>query len=375
MKPLRIAMVGACPFPVPQGSQVLLRDTALNLAARGHEVHLVVYGSGAGVEPSGLPIHRCMRLPGDQRTMAGPSLVKPLLDLALVFTLRRVVREQRIDVVCAHNYEGLLVALCVGKRPLVYYAHNAMSDELPYFFRQKELAAKFGRWLDRTFPRRADRVIAPHRRLAGHLIVRGCDHTKVVVVPPPIDADRFHPSETLRALPPVLYTGNLDAYQNLELLFAAMKRVRQAIPEARLRIATSEAVTFPDAEVVSIQGFDSLQRLLAEDSVLAVPRVSWSGYPIKLLNAMAAGKAIVACQSAAYPLTHEFNGLIVPDNDVEAFANAILKLLQDHRLRANLGNSARATTLLHHQPDQVAQQFEAIAEALLDASGNDAVKR
>ncbi len=365
MKPLRIAMVGACPFPVPQGSQVLLRDTALNLAARGHEVHLVVYGSGAGVETSGLPVHRCMRLPGDQRTLAGPSLTKPFLDLALVFTLRRVVRQHHIDVVCAHNYEGLLVALLVGKRPIVYYAHNAMSDELPYFFRHKALAAQVGRWLDRTFPRRADRVVVPHRRLAGHLIVRGCDHTKVMVVPPPIDASLFHPSEAHREIPPVLYTGNLDAYQNLELLFAAMKRVRKELPDARLRVATAEQVSFPDAEVVPIPGFDSLQRVLAEDSVLAVPRVSWSGYPIKLLNAMAAGKAIVACQSAAYPLTHDFNGLIVPDNDVEAFAQALLRLLRDHRLRANLGNSARATTLLHHRPEAVAMQFEAIAESLL----------
>jgi hypothetical protein len=56
-----------------------------------------------------------------------------------------------------------------------------------------------------------------------------------------------------------------------------------------------------------------VQPALAPDAVVACPRVSWSGYPIKLLNAMAAGKAIVACASAAYPLTHERDGLVVPD--------------------------------------------------------------
>ena len=47
---LRVAMVSACPYPVPQGSQVFLRETALTLLNLGHEVHLVVYGYGVGEE-------------------------------------------------------------------------------------------------------------------------------------------------------------------------------------------------------------------------------------------------------------------------------------------------------------------------------------
>lgn len=368
MNPLRIAMVGACAYPVPQGSQVLLRDTALAIAGRGHEVRLVVYGHGVGPDPSGLPVHRCMRLPGDTRTAAGPSWSKPFLDLALARTLRRVVRDHAVDVVCAHNYEGLLVALAVGRRPIVYFAHNAMSDELPYYFRNKALPERAGRWLDRAFPRRADAVVAPHRRLAGHLIVRGCDHARVTVIAPPIDATLFEPAEARRATPPVLYTGNLDAYQNLGLLVDAMARVRRILPDTRLIVATAEKRELPGAEMVHTPAFDALQRVLAEDSVLAVPRVSWSGYPIKLLNAMAAGKAIVACQSAAYPITHEFNGLIAPDNDAGAFAQALLRLLRDHRLRANLGNSARATVLTQHAPDKVAEQLEALLRGLVPQS-------
>ena len=358
-------MVGACPYPVPQGSQVFLRDTALTLHYRDHDVHLVVYGYGLGREKSGLKVHRCLRLPGDRKTSAGPSLVKPFLDLALVFTLRRIVREYNIDVVCAHNYEALLVALAAGKRPIIYYAHNAMSDKLPHYFRYRNLAERFGRWLDRRYPRRADRVIVPHQRLAGHLIVRGCDHRKVAIIPPPVVAGLFQPGDVSEALPPVLYAGNLDAYQNLELLFAAMARVREAQPEARLLIATAERADFPGAELVLTPGFDALHRVLSQDSVFAAPRVSWSGYPIKLLNAMAAGKAAVACTSAAYPITHEHDGLIVPDNDEEAFAEALLRLMTNPALRAELGKNARETIMTRHQPDSVAEQIEELAQELV----------
>ncbi len=364
---MRIAMIGACPYPAPQGSQVFLRDNAQVLQARGHEVHLVVYGHGVGRENGSLRIHRAPTLPGVRKTGAGPSPAKPLLDLLLLRTLRQVVHEEKVQVVIAHNYEALLVALAAGHRPILYHAHNAMSDELPYYFRGAHWAGRLGRWLDRTFPRRADRVLVPHQRLAGHLIVRGCDHRNVALVPPPVDASRFTPCKTAPGVPPILYAGNLDAYQNLGLLFAAMEQVRKVRPDARLMVATAEDVFLPEAELVPVRGFDALPRLLAQDSVYAVPRVSWSGYPIKLLNAMAAGKAIVACHSAAYPLSHEHNGLIVPDHDVDAFAQALLRLMEDAKLRAELGRNARQTILDFHRPEQVGEQLESILVELTGA--------
>jgi glycosyltransferase involved in cell wall biosynthesis len=364
---LRIAMVGACPYPVPQGSQVFLRENALALQSKGHEVHLVVYGHGIGEDTTGLTIHRCRRLPWDARISAGPSLIKPFLDFALLMTLRRVIHEQRIDLVCAHNYEALLIALAAGKKPILYHAHNAMSDELPQYFRHKALPFRFGRWLDHTFPRRADRTVVPHRRLAGHLIVRGCAHDRVTIVPPPIDVRQFEPSAPGKELPPVLYTGNLDPYQNLGLLFAAVSRVRKVKPAAQLIVATADEAHLPEAKRVPTPDFDALRQVLAQDAIFALPRVSWSGYPIKLLNAMAAGKAIVACEGASYPLTHGQNGLVVPDNDERAFADAILQLMDDYKLRAELGRHARETVTNEYRPETVADQLDRIANEVVSS--------
>ncbi|HPV37479.1 MAG TPA: glycosyltransferase, partial [Candidatus Hydrogenedentes bacterium] len=107
----RVAMVAACPYPVPQGSQALIRDTAQALHEAGHEVRLVVYGHGAGESADGFAVHRSWRLPGYRATSSGPSLMKPVADALLVRTLQRTVREARSEVIHAHNYEGLLVAL------------------------------------------------------------------------------------------------------------------------------------------------------------------------------------------------------------------------------------------------------------------------
>jgi glycosyltransferase involved in cell wall biosynthesis len=516
-------MVGACPFPVPQGSQVFLRDTALLLRGRGHDVHLVVYGYGTGEDTSGLRVHRARRVVGARKTAAGPSLAKPLQDLLLAAALRRVVREEHIDVVCAHNYEALLVAVAVGHRPIVYMAHNALGDELPHYFWGVPAMARVGAWVDRAIPRRADAVVAPHARLGAYLVACGCPTAQVHVVPPaafsespplqggarstdllrgasfratrpsgPVvhaevplaqiassliaprnealeqvanpEGTAPHPPKSplegglqdelahgdsapespplqegdcstaslrgasLRAtrqsgpvvhadvplaqiasslvaprneapesvanpggtapdppkspfegglqeesvqgepahedmrppVPCVLYTGNLDRYQNLPLLFAAMARVRAEMPGARLLVATAERVALPGAEVVHTPDWASLQRVLAQDCVLAVPRVSWSGYPIKLLNGMAAGRATVACAGAAHPLTDGVDGLVVPDDDAEAFAGALLRLLRDGELRRRLGAQARETALRAHAPERVAEALEAV---------------
>jgi glycosyltransferase involved in cell wall biosynthesis len=337
----------------------------LGLRSLGHEVRLVVYGHGAGEDTSGLPIHRAARIPGARKTSAGPFLAKPFCDAALVAALRRVIREHAIDVVDAHNYEGLMAALAAGKRPIVYHAHNTMADELPHFLPCPNAARRFGAWLDRTFPRRADHIVAPHARLAAYLEECGCGRSRITVIPPSVDVTQFPPCEIGSAIPPVLYAGNLDAYQNLGLLERAMDRVRETLPAARWVVATAQTAVYPGAEAVGVQSFEELRCLLSTDAVFACPRTSWSGYPIKLLNAMAAGMPIVACQSSAYPLVHEHSALIVPDDDAEAFADALLRLLRDPPLRSRLGANARGAACANHAPGAVATATESVYRSLL----------
>lgn len=364
----RIAMVAACPYPVPQGSQVLLRDTARALHEAGHEVHVVVYGHGIGEADAEFIVHRCPRLPGYRKTSAGPSLMKPLLDAFLVKTLRRMVREHNIEVVHAHNYEGLMVALAARVRPLVYHAHNAMADELPWYFSGQPWARRFGAWLDRTFPKRADHVLAPHRRLADYLVSLGCETARVSVIPPPADVAVFEEPRYADAPAEVLYTGNLDAYQNLELIRAAMDAVRASEPEARLLVATAatDGRRLRADHVVPTPDMAALRDVLARDVLVVCPRVSWSGYPIKILNAMAAGRPVIACRSAAGPITDGIDGLIVPDNEPRALADAILRLRHDRGLREYLGTTARETIRTQHRPALLTRRLEHVYAAVCE---------
>lgn len=371
----RIAVVGACPFPVPQGSQVFLKDTALTLQSHGYEVHLVVYGYGEGEVDYGLQVHRSTRVPGAKRTQAGPSLHKPLLDLLLVRTLRNVMRRHSIDVVLAHNYEGLLVALAARARAIVYQAHNAMADELPHFLPLGPPVRFLGKWLDATLPRRAQHVVVPHAGLGAYLMACGCRPARVNVLTPPASAGWFPEPAVSETLPPVVYTGNLDSYQNVAFLEHAMARVRERVPETRLVVATNDTRHVPHAEIVPTPDFDALKEVLSRDCVVVCPRVSWSGYPIKLLNAMAAGRAIVACRSAAHPLDHGRTGIVVDDNDEVAFANAVAELLCSPARRLALGYAARERVRAAHTPQAFAEALERIFDRVRSPYVQDRPRR
>jgi glycosyltransferase involved in cell wall biosynthesis len=84
------------------------------------------------------------------------------------------------------------------------------------------------------------------------------------------------------------------------------------------------------------------------------------GTPLKLVEYLAAGKAIVASQARLHDLIADgVTGLRVPPADPHALAAAILQLLGDPDLRATLG-AAAARDALRHSWDRVVEELEGI---------------
>jgi phosphatidylinositol alpha-mannosyltransferase len=68
--------------------------------------------------------------------------------------------------------------------------------------------------------------------------------------------------------------------------------------------------------------------------------VGKASFGVTLLEAMASGKPIVATDNAGYrDLLGPEEGILVPQDDPEAFASAIVRLLRDERLRSEMGRA------------------------------------
>ncbi len=367
-RPFRVAVVAACPFPSLRGSQVLIRELAEALAGAGHQVHVVTYPTAQHLVPvERISIHRVPKLPA-LWTARPFGWQKIALDLLMLLVLLRVVRRKKIDVIHAHNLEGPLLAYVVRALtgvPVVYHAHNALSDELPFYFRNRVLsglARRLARVLDARVARWADHSIALSDRLAAFLAVRGAAG-RVAVIPPAIAAVAARDSAAAGrppGPPTIVYSGNLDRYQNLECLLSAFERVCAAEPRARLVLLLHRAADpgvarraaelgrLPGVSVRTVATFAAATRVLRSADILVCPRTSWSGFPIKVLNYMAAGRPIVQARGSAHAIEHDVSGLLFDDGDPGALAKSLLRVIRDPQLAERLGEGARAALRRSH---------------------------
>ncbi len=378
-KRFRVAMVTASPFPTAGGSQVLTRQLAETLGKRGHTVHLVTYHLAGAGPPVKLPIHRIPPVPGYTKLGAGPAWGKPFLDLLLAGRLFQVVRRARIQIIHAHNVEalacGLLVRAWTGT-PVVYHGHNVFEQELPTYFRGRllhRLACWMGRMADATLPRRANAIIVLTGFAAEALLDRGVPPERLHLIPPGIHCPQAIPPHEPGAS--VVYAGNLDPYQDVGLLLRAWSRVHAARPDATLTVVSASAPArwaqllndvgpVAGARFVLGRDFDRVWAAIGEADVVVCPRTSRDGFPIKLLNYMAAGRPIVVSAGSAHGLTHGETAFVVPDGDEQAFAAGILALLDDPPLARRLGDAARKLAHARHDWGVIAQQVETLYETL-----------
>lgn len=157
--------------------------------------------------------------------------------------------------------------------------------------------------------------------------------------------------------PPVLlYLGSLHKWKGVEIAVEALP----SIPQARLMIAGG-----PDERIAELkaraallgvqQRIDFLGKIapatrfniIQQADICLLPLINTSigsryTSPLKLFEYMAMGKAIVASRlpSVMEVLSDEVNGCLVEAENPAAWANAVLKLLADDTLRAELGRQA-----------------------------------
>jgi glycosyltransferase involved in cell wall biosynthesis len=358
----RIALLGAFAFPAPQGSQVFAWGQALALARAGARVRVLCYGHGQGPTPPGVEVDRVRASLTWPTYRSGPHALKPLTDLALVRLTARVVREHDVQLILAHNAEAALVALASRAAPVVYVAHTLLEQELSAYGPSAFAGGldRAGRRIDRAVASRVDATIAlsafAAQRLAPY--ARG----PVEIVPPGVECEPA-PGEAEVArqcarfgLEPggfALYAGNLDGYQEI----ATLRGIAGRLTDRTLVVATHGRASTADlAPLRVVQVAPEEVRTLTHGAAVAVAtRRRCGGFPIKLLNYMEAGRAIVAREGQAQSLVDGCNARLLPrDADATGFARAIESLLRDPDHSRKLGRAARATAERGHDWNAIA---------------------
>lgn len=275
--------------------------------------------------------------------------------------LRLRERIRRADVVFATADSSgmpvlLLQALGLSKTPVVY-----SSIGLAETFGQP-IGAVYG--LYRRLLREAAAVIvyAPGERDALAKMF-GLAPEKIHFVPFGVQT-QFFAGEKSVAGPPLAF--GIDHRRDWPTLFAAVAGFAGTLelvtnPDLLRGLARPRnVVALPPEPIAALR-----DRLLqARFVVLPVRDNNYSGATISLLQAMAAGKAVIVSRTRAiadgYGLVDGENCLLVEPGDVPALAGAIDRLARDDESAARLGAAAAAHVRAHHDIRRLAASIETV---------------
>lgn len=324
---MRVGLV--CPYDM--GNSGGVQDQVLRLSRwvrqAGHEVRLIAPGECD--EPGFVSM--------------GPTSVVPANGAATPVALApRVVHEvvaALADVDVAHIHEPLMpqVSLAALRRasvPLVGTFHADVSAAAAGVYR-------FGRPLIARWFRRLA-VITAVSPIAARVVA---NTGRVQIIPNGIDTDEYVAEEKTPGS--VAFLGRNDQRKGLSILLDAWPQIHSAHPAASLTVIGAEnpGLRLSSVRFLGRVSEEEKRRHLKRAAVFCAPNLSGESFGIVIVEAMAAGCAVVATGLPAFVHVAGDTARYVGRGDVGGIAREVVSLLDDPAAAARLGQAAATSSL------------------------------
>ena len=184
------------------------------------------------------------------------------------------------------------------------------------------------------------------------LLMRRVPGIRAAVVPNGVDITYFAPNGNAGEEQALIYTGGMNMFANLDAVMSFVTEtwpaIASAAPDARFYAVGQDpprelrAIAERDPRIVVTGYVDDIRPLVRRAAVYVVPLRVGGGTRLKVLDAMASGKAIVSTSIGCEGLdVSPGRHLLVADEPAD-FARTTVELLADSARRAELGAAARA---------------------------------
>ena len=287
-------------------------------------------------------------------------LLPMLAHLAAFWRLRPTFVHANLWVPTAGRYALAAAMLTRGVRTVAV-------EHLPF-----PSAGRRQRWFKRLLIARLAAHVAVGARVAVEIADEyGLDAGRVRVIHNGV------PPATVAAVPRVTAGAIIGSVGRLasQKAYDAVVRLLQRLPDVTAvlvgdgperRALESLAAQLGVADRLVITGWvDEPRGYLAMMDVFVLPS-RFEGLPLAVLEAMHAGRAVVATDvgSVGEAVEHGRTGLLVPQGDTDAFTNAVETLLANPELREAMGARARDVAAERFSSTRMARDFEALYDEL-----------
>ncbi len=384
---MRICLFTDSFLPYISGVSSAVMNQANELAARGHEVSIFHPKAIREDQRDGIPgLDPRIKSFGLPFSVPIPNIPKLRFSVPLfLFTYRRL-RIASPDLIHVHTEFGCgLEGMLLGrwkKVPVIGTFHTFFAEpeylkqfHLPNFSITRKAMWKYSV----TFYNRCKHVVSPSKSVRDNLVQRGLK-TPVTLLSNGIDPIEFRPKEEIAAFRrsmgidgfAFVYVGRISPEKSLGVLLGAFYRVTRVNPDVKLVIVgAGPSDTEIDEKLAEFGIEDAVVRtgrierdiLMKENYPLLgdvfVTASKTENQPVSLLEAMAFGLPMVGPRAKGIPeLVQDGNdGLIFEPDDEEDMANAMIRLMQDERLKNEMSQAALANASSHSM-DKIGDQLE-----------------
>ena len=342
----------------PGGAETMLLQMAEELRRRGHSV------LGVG------PHNGCGWLGGELRRRGFDTDVFTLTQPVDRHCLRGMVemlRRQRVDIVHSHEFTMAVYGAAAARRLGIPHVITMHGSEKVFTRVQRRLALRLAFAASRA-------VVAVSHATHAHMTrVMRMPSSGILTIPNGI---AFTPGaragvraelglDDSQVL--VLAVGNLVPRKGHIFLLRALAALGNAQwhvaiagrgdEEQRLRDFAAEAGIAGRVHLLGHRG--DIPDLLAAADIYAMPSL-WEGLPMALLEAMFAGKAIIASRASGIPeaIDEGKEGLLTDPGDVAQLKEVLSRLVTDPALRRRLGAAANARAQAQFSAAAMIDEYE-----------------
>lgn len=376
---MKIGMVSPYDFTWPGGVTAHVAQLARELGRSGHEVQVLApHSPSRECQDADLlvPLGRSVPLP------SGGSIARVSLSWWLYRKVRALLRREQFDIIHLHEPMAPILPLCVlefSKTVNVGTFHASYAHQ--HLYRMTHPIIK--RW---------------HQRLHGNIAVSPAAQRyvndafpgKYEIIPNGIDFDHFAKnavpwSEYQDGKINILFVGRLERRKGLRYLLEAFARLKWDNPDIRLLVVGPGNPDKESYRVLSSRNmqdvvflgrvpYDDLPRYYASADIFCSPATGAESFGIVLLEAMAAGKPIVASSIEGYRgiMDDGEQGLFFTKKDSESLAKALEVLVRNPDARDRMGAVGRRTAKTYRWEvvaGQVERYYEFCLQAANGASG------
>jgi glycosyltransferase involved in cell wall biosynthesis len=307
--------------------------------------------------------------------------IAPLSDVRALAGLHRLMRAWRPAIVHTHTAKaGLLGRIAARAAGVPTVVHTYHGHVLRGYFSPVKTA--LFRWLETRLAAAADALVAVSESVKQDLVTLGiAPSTRIRVIRLGLDLAHLAgelPHGCLRReaaipvdAPLVGMVGRLVPIKDVPTFLRAARLVGEARPGARFALV-GDGEERPALESlcreVGLDGratFFGWRRDLAAvygDLDVVVNASLNEGTPVALIEALAAGKPVVATRVGGTPdlLGEGERGRLVPAGDPESLARAVLETLEGSEASRRRARAGREYVLAHHSSDRLVRDVDAL---------------